>query len=92
MDFTPLSVASGCSPIRSSYWPDACEEMGYLAQTNLGQVDDSGNLDTSFKASTEQAIYQGRIYSLALQTNGQILLGGLFTNLCGALRNHLGRA
>jgi len=91
--FYPFVSCIGLQPDSKFILAGCCEKMGYLAQTNLGRMDDTGTLDPSFKASTEQAVYpsQGRIYSLAVQTNGQIVLGGYFTNLCGTLRNHLGR-
>jgi uncharacterized delta-60 repeat protein len=89
----PFVSCIGLQPDSKFILAGCCEMMGFLARTNLGRIDDTGTLDTSFKAATEQAVYpnQGRIYSLAIQTNGQIVLGGFFTNLCGALRSHLGR-
>ena len=91
--YYPFVSCLGLQPDQKIVLAGCGEMVGFQARTNLGRVDGSGALDTSFKASTEQAVYpsQGRIYSMALQTNGQILLGGLFTNLCGVLRSHIGR-
>lgn len=91
--YYPFVSCLGLQPDQQIVLAGCCEMVGWQARTNLGRIDASGNLDTSFKASTELASYpsQGRIYSMALQTNGQILLGGLFTNLVGVSRSHIGR-
>ncbi len=57
---------------------------------NLGRFNPDGSLDTSFNPGALCLPYKG-IYTLALQPDGKILVGGGFTNLAGQARNFLGR-
>jgi len=60
---------------------------GY-ARNRIARLNSDGTLDTSF-AATAGGDFD--VYSLALQRNGQILVGGGFTNLAGQLRSGIGR-
>jgi uncharacterized delta-60 repeat protein len=61
--------------------------------TNIGRMNMAGTADSLFNARTEEADYpsQGRIYAMALQSDGKILIGGVFTNMWGQTRSHIGR-
>jgi uncharacterized delta-60 repeat protein len=89
----PFVSCLGLQPDRKLVVAGCFEQLGWSAQTNVGRIDAAGALDVSFHAGTEQAIYpdQGRIYALALQPDGKIVLGGLFSSLCGQPRSHIGR-
>ena len=56
----------------------------------LGRLNADGTLDRGFDPEAAGAAYFG-VCSLALQTDGKILVGGGFTNLCGQPCNFLGR-
>jgi uncharacterized delta-60 repeat protein len=63
------------------------------ARTNLVRLNVDGTLDTGFNA---QVVGVGfaigiRVYSLALQDDGAVILGGSFTALRGQTRPHLAR-
>jgi uncharacterized delta-60 repeat protein len=53
--------------------------------TNLARLNPDGSVDDSFQVNI------GYVRCLALQTNGQILVGGDFTAINGQLRYNLGR-
>jgi uncharacterized delta-60 repeat protein len=60
--------------------------LGGQSASYLGHLNADGTVDTNFTAAAS-----GTIYSMALQTNGQILVGGAFTSLDGSACNYLGR-
>ena len=60
------------------------------ARTNLGRLNVDGSLDTSFAADATDSPYPW-VYSLALQADGKISVGGLFNALSGQPRHGLGR-
>jgi len=66
--------------------------LGGQWREGLGRVNADGTLDASFdpRAYGYPPLLPG-VYSLALQTDGKILLGGTFTSLCGQARNFIGR-
>ena len=55
------------------------------SHTNLVRLNADGSVDDSFKVTI------GYVYCLALQTNGQILVGGNFSAINGRTHNNLGR-
>ncbi len=57
-------------------------------RNRIARLNPDGTLDPSF-AATAGGDFD--VYSLALQRNGQILVGGGFTNLAGQLRSGIGR-
>lgn len=59
-------------------------------QNNPRRLNANGSLDTAFNPGITQPNYPG-VYSLALQTDGKILVGGIFDTLGGAPRSGLGR-
>ena len=69
------------------------EGAAWQAHTNIFRLEASGAPDLGFTNGTEQAALptDGRIYAMAAQPDGKLLLGGLFNKLCGSPRSHLGR-
>lgn len=57
---------------------------------NLGRFHEDGRLDTAFSPRPGGAVYPG-VYSMAMQPDGKILLGGSFLELAGQPRPILGR-
>jgi len=66
------------------------ETLGGQARANIGRLNATGSLDTSFNPGATGSIYPA-VYSLALQADGKILVGGDFTTLGGQSRNNIGR-
>jgi uncharacterized delta-60 repeat protein len=62
------------------------------SRTNLGRLNAAGTLDTSFSAGagTDDAP-DSVVFTLALQADGKVLVGGLFAALGGQPRANLGR-
>ncbi|RYZ13646.1 MAG: hypothetical protein EOO70_08385, partial [Myxococcaceae bacterium] len=58
------------------------------ARSGLARLNPNGSLDTSFNPGTGE---NAMIYSLALQSDGKVLLGGAFTSINGTTRNRVGR-
>ena len=59
-------------------------------RSHIARFNADGTLDTSFTAGTG-GLGTLNVYSLALQSDGKILVGGEFTMLGGAARNAIGR-
>jgi uncharacterized delta-60 repeat protein len=59
-----------------------------VARQNLARLNTNGVLDTTFDAGS---FGDGAIYSIALQTNGDIIAGGSFTNVAGVPRACIAR-
>jgi len=57
---------------------------------DIGRLSADGTLDPSFNLGYS-AHYGGAVYSLAVQADGKILVGGNFTTLGGQSRTHIGR-
>lgn len=55
----------------------------------VARLNTDGSLDTNFLNNLAGA--DGRVWSIALQTDGKILIGGDFISMNGAIRNHLAR-
>jgi uncharacterized delta-60 repeat protein len=63
--------------------------LGGQARTNIARLNPDGSLDTTFNPGTSGG--SSGVYSMAVQTDGKIVVGGYFTNLCGQERYYLGR-
>lgn len=59
------------------------------SRTSLGRLNTDGSLDTTFNVAIGTS--SPEVYCLAVQTNGQILVGGSFSSLGGRPCNGLGR-
>ena len=57
----------------------------------LGRLKTDGSLDTNFNANANVSLSPYLVYSLALQADGKILVGGSFATLDAEPRNNLGR-
>ena len=66
-------------------------------RTNLARLNANGSVDTDFTAGASggyelhTAIYLSAVSALAVQPDGKILVGGIFTNLGGLPRMNIGR-
>ena len=60
------------------------------ACTNLGRLNADGTLDTSFNPGVGGNSYP-RVYCLAVQADGKIVVGGSFSSLGGQSRTNIGR-
>jgi uncharacterized delta-60 repeat protein len=56
----------------------------------IGRLDGSGNIDDSFNVGSDMGASDS-VYSLALQADGKILVGGAFTSLNQLTRERIGR-
>jgi uncharacterized delta-60 repeat protein len=58
----------------------------------LGRLNSDGTLDTAFNPGVSNNIRLGSdVWSLAVQTDGRIVVGGFFTELAGQSREFIGR-
>jgi uncharacterized delta-60 repeat protein len=68
-------------------------------RNQLGRLNSDGTLDTNFNPILNGVGPNGEspnynvpfVESIIVQADGKILIGGMFTNLCGQLRSNLGR-
>ncbi len=65
-------------------------ELGGQPCSNIGRLNADGTLDTSFNPAVGGSEFPS-VTSLAIQTDGKILVGGYFTEISGQIRNSLGR-
>jgi len=68
----------------------AFTSVGGQSRTNLARLNADGSLDGGFNPGPGGSIYSS-VSSLAVQADGKILLGGLFTTLSGHGRTNLAR-
>ena len=61
--------------------------VGGIARYGIARVDAAGALDMGFNSNLDN----GQVYSVAVQTDGRILLGGTFTSVNGTVRNRIAR-
>ncbi len=63
------------------------------SRTNIGRLNEDGSLDTGFKPSVLpfDFIEGTSIYTITVQPDGKILVGGSFTSIAGASQNSLAR-
>ena len=59
------------------------------SRVGIGRVNADGSLDTSFNPGT--GAVGGAVRAVLVQPNGQVLVGGDFTNFNGTVRNHIAR-
>jgi len=65
--------------------------LGGQPCTALGRLNADGTLDSGFNPGAGAGGGSPFVYSLALQADGKILVGGYFSTLCGQTRNYIGR-
>ena len=93
--FNPGTGVSGGSVYSVALEPDGKVLVGGSFTTingtnrnNIGRLNANGSLDTSFKPGTGA---DGRVRSIALQSDGNVLIGGDFTIVNGAARPRVAR-
>ncbi|MCB0768305.1 MAG: thrombospondin type 3 repeat-containing protein, partial [Flavobacteriales bacterium] len=57
-----------------------------VSRRNIARLNSNGSLDTSFNPSSDVSVW---VYSIALRSDGKILVGGEFTTYDGASRNNI---
>jgi uncharacterized delta-60 repeat protein len=65
--------------------------LGGTSRSNIGRLNADGSVDTTFNPGASGGILDGSVWTLAVQPNGQILVGGDFTSLGGSPRSNIGR-
>ena len=65
--------------------------LGGQTRNRLGRLNADGTVDMGFNPGASGDSYHTYVYSLALQADGEILVGGSFTTLGGQTRNGIGR-
>lgn len=67
--------------------PNSSRMLNHIVRLNP-----NGTRDTNFTSGVSYfSYYYSSVESLAVQSDGKILVGGYFTNLCGQVRNNIGR-
>jgi len=61
-------------------------EYNGTTQNYIARLNANGSLDNSFTIGTG---FNSQVYSIAIQSDGKILAGGLFTNYNGTIRNFI---
>jgi uncharacterized delta-60 repeat protein len=64
--------------------------LGGQPRSHIGRLFADGTLDPSLNQGTETGVY-GYVLTVAVQTDGKILLGGSFQTLAGQARSFIGR-
>jgi uncharacterized delta-60 repeat protein len=64
--------------------------MSGQTRNEIARLNADGSLDTAFNPGITHSLYPG-VYSLAVQTDGMILVGGIFDTLAGTNRSGIGR-
>jgi uncharacterized delta-60 repeat protein len=64
--------------------------LGGQPRSNLGRLNADGTLDPSLNQGTDPS-FNGTVYSVAVQTDGKILVAGNFATLAGQPRSRIGR-
>ena len=64
--------------------------MSGQPRIGIARLGADGSLDTAFNPGITHSLYP-RVYSLAVQTDGRILVGGIFDTIAGISRSGLGR-
>jgi uncharacterized delta-60 repeat protein len=66
--------------------------VGRQPRYNFGRLNADGTLDAEFQANAlKEMDFLTAVYAIAFQADGNILVGGRYTNLCGEARTYLGR-
>jgi len=58
---------------------------------HIARLNADGSLDTTFKNLGVTGTYTSQVYGIALQPNGQIVIGGAFVSVGTTTRNHVAR-
>ena len=66
-------------------------QIGGLGRTNIARLYSSGMADTNFSPTVIGGFASAEVKCLAVQTNGQIVVGGSFAALGGQIRKNIGR-
>ena len=69
------------------WWAAISPRWAGRRATSIGRLNADGTLDSGFNPGANGY----RVYSLAVQADGKILVGGDFTTLGGQPRNYIGR-
>jgi uncharacterized delta-60 repeat protein len=64
-------------------------QFNRVARASIARLNSDGTLDTSFNPGA--GIQDGEVYSVALQTDGKVLVGGSFTQVQGVSRSGIAR-
>ncbi|HEY0548906.1 MAG TPA: choice-of-anchor D domain-containing protein, partial [Verrucomicrobiae bacterium] len=62
---------------------------GGVARTNIARLNSNGSLDTSFTNTVTSAFTT--VYSIVMQPDGKMIIGGSFTAINGVIRNRFAR-
>jgi uncharacterized delta-60 repeat protein len=62
--------------------------VGGMARTNLARLNSSGSVDSNFNPGSGA---DSAVSSLAVQSNGKIVVSGFFTHVNGTVRNYIAR-
>jgi uncharacterized delta-60 repeat protein len=68
----------------------AFKSVDGVAQTNLARLNDDGSIDTSFTPRIGVGSVNG-VYTMALQPDGKVIIGGYFNSVDGLPRKNLAR-
>src|SRR4051812_48864551 len=60
-----------------------------VTRNHIARLNSDGTLDTAFDPNVNSV--SSTVLSIALQTDGKILVGGIFTSIGGQARNHIAR-
>jgi uncharacterized repeat protein (TIGR01451 family)/uncharacterized delta-60 repeat protein len=66
-------------------------EMNKIPRRRIGRLNADGSLDASFSSIATNAGANGSLRSIVTQTDGRILIGGLFTAVNGVPQNRISR-
>jgi len=64
---------------------------GVTTRNGIGRLNADGSLDTSFNPNVTKTTGVPIVYTIALQADGNMVVGGYFTGLGGLVRNFIGR-
>ena len=65
--------------------------LGGQTRNGIAQFNPDGTLDSTFNPGASRTDSSGLVYSLVVQADGKILVGGWFTAVAGQPRQYLGR-
>lgn len=89
---TALCIRWRYRPTGRSWWGGEFTSLGGQPRDCLGRLHPDGTLDNGLIPGAGLVDdYNPSIYSLVVQADGKILVGGLFTALGGQPRDHIGR-
>lgn len=88
---SPVVYAAAVNPEGRIYLGGAFEAYAGLPRNNIVRLLDTGSVDPEFDPSAGPKASTARIYALALQKDGKIIIGGTFTNVGGFALNGIAR-